>query len=625
MTPVRVLVGLLRANAPVLWTWVASSTMVFSVQMGLGLGRPSEGLALSSAALPALLVAAMPPRLRRWGMVAVVTLTALVGLVNTLHHRAFQTYLPLTALPAVGQGWSVRGYAFGLLGPADLILAAIVAATLGSAWPGARLLQGPTPSRSGSWTRTALPVGVCLLGSLPAFGWAWLVAPGRADTQTGSFLYSHLLDAGRLAGEHLARSDPSPGEMALILRHVDADDTLLDGDPWSGRAAGANVLMVQVEALNGWVLDAEVGGEPVAPFLRALAAQGLSFPNVFDDTHQGRSSDADYLALVSQHPLRRDAVAMVRPRQSVVALPGLLRERGYATLAVHAHIPGFWNAGERRERYGFDTQLFGADLGPGEELGFGLVDAETLRRALPRLTSLPEPWVGWIVTLTMHGPHDQVPPSFPALPLGVMEGTPLGNYLRKVRHTDDALRRLLASLDSAGTLDRTLVVVYGDHTESHRMDMEWVERTAGVEGLPGDARTLLLDRVPLVILPPDPGGAAPDAPPEAGATSAGGRVVPAVGGLLDVAPTVLDLLGLERPRPFMGRSLLRGGRGLAAQASGEVVGDGLMWTGAACYSFPEALRRPAEACADLAARAREELDASWLITRYGLGPELAGR
>jgi lipoteichoic acid synthase len=621
--------ALLLANASVLWTWVAAAALGWAVQLGLGMGQPSQGLALSAAALPAALVAALPPRLRRWGMLAVVALTGVVGVANALHHRVFQTYLPLRALLAVDQGWSVRDYAVGLLQPVDLVPAAIVLLTLGGSLLAWRRERAGRPSPR---ARMALPLGLCLLGSVPALAWAWFVAPADADNQTGGFVYGHVIDACRIARDWAMPAEPTPEDMARILRATAADgmatsagttspegsngsaDGDREHDRWFGRAAEADVLMIQVEALNGWVLDTDVGGEPVAPFLRSLARRGLLFTNVFDETHLGRSSDADYLALVSQHPTDQDAVAMARPLQEVVALPGVLRDLGYATLAAHAHVPGFWNARVRRERYGFQEQLFGADLGPGESLRFGLVDGEMFRRMAPRLAALPRPWLGWLVTVTMHAPHSEVPSTFPHLPLGELEGTPVGNYLRKVRHTDDALRDLLAALDAAGILDETLVVVYGDHTEHRGLDKAWVERNAGVQGLPPDARHLLLDRVALVIVPPGD------------ATSAGaGQIVATVGGLLDVAPTVLHLLGVERPRPFMGRSLLGAAPGLAAQASGEVVGDGLMWTGSGCYRFPEALPRPSEECGGIRARAREELEVSWLITRYALGPRLAGR
>ncbi|MDP2956507.1 MAG: LTA synthase family protein [Longimicrobiales bacterium] len=594
---------LLKVNASVIWTWMMGVVMGFGVQLAGGLGQPSQGLALSAAALPAALVAASPPRVRRWSMLATVTLLGLAAIADALHHRVLGTYLPLRSLMAVGQGWAVRDYAAGLLGAQDVMPVLAVLLTAIAVLPRPR----PAVPVSPRW-HTALPLTLCLLGSAPALGWAWWVAPGTADTDTGGFLYAHVVDARRILGEWSMSGEPGPEELERVLRFTGPDSGAeAEPDPWLGRAAGSSVLLIQVEALNGWLLDADVEGEPVVPFLRSLAERGLHFTNVFDETHQGRSSDADYLVMASQHPLEHDAVSMVRPGLDMVALPDVLRGRGYATFSAHAHSPGFWNSAVRHERYGFQESLFEADLGPGESLGFGLRDRVFLERVAPRLAALPGPYLGWLITLTMHAPHPDIPPGFGTLSLGALQGTSLGNYFRKARHTDDALRGFLDTLDAAGALDQTTTVVFGDHTDSHRFDMGWVHRAAGVDGLNADVQHLLLDRVPLIVVLPG---------------TAEGRRIPTVGGLIDVAPTVLRLLGVEPPRSWLGRSLTSPGPATAAQASGEVVGDDRMWTGVACYGFPDPQPRPATDCAGLRAGAREELEVSWLITRRGLSPRL---
>lgn len=596
---------LLRANADVLWTWIVASGLAWAVQLGEGLGGPSQGLALSSAALPAAVVALIPPRRRRWGMVAVVTLLALLALVNALYHRVFGVYVPLRAAAALSQGWQVRDYVTGLLRAGDALPAlAVLASVLGLL--ARRKTSLALPRR---W-HTLLPFLLCAVGSLPALGWAWVVSPGSADSETGGFLYAHVVDARRMVGEWRLAEALTPEEVdrvrdALALRMRPPESV----DPWRGVAAGSNVLLVQVEALNTWLLDADVEGSAVMPFLRSLLEGSLSFPNVFDQTHEGRSSDADYLVMASQHPLERNAVSMALPSLDPVALADILAGRGYATFSAHAHIPGFWNAAIRHERYGFQESLFEAELGPGESLGFGLLDGVFLERVAPRLLALPEPWLAWLITVTMHGPNVEAPAHNTGLELGALDGTSLGTFYLKARHTDRAVQDLFRTLESAGILARTTVVIYGDHTENHGLDMDRVERMAGVEELPPDARTLLLDRVPILILPP-------------GGTQGGTVGTP--GGLVDLAPTLLHLLDMATPPTYMGRTLLGPGPDVVPQASGEVVGDGRMWTGGACRGFPEADLLPDAACDGIRSRARQDLELSWRITRYGLSARLDG-
>lgn len=619
------LTSLLRANAAVIWTWLVAVGLSFAVPLREGLGQPSQGLALSAAAIPALLVALTPLRHRRWVMLLTVGVLCVLALANAAYYRIFGVYLPLQAVDSLRQGWEVRGYLGSILGADDVVPVLLVVISGLAA-----VARRPGPLLSRRWSIT-LPVIVCLLGSTPALAWAWVVGPGAADTATGGFLYAHLMDVRTLVGEWRSLgTEPSLQEMARVRQFLDgrrAEEGA--ADPWYGHAAGSNLVIIQVEALNAWLLDADVDGEPVMPFVRALRGRALSFTGVFDQTHEGRSSDADYLVMASQHPLPRGAVSMTLPSLDPVGLADVLDRAGYTTLSAHAHHPGFWNAAIRHRAYGFGASLFAHELGDGPRLGFGLLDSVFLARTAPRVVALPPPWAAWLITLTMHGPHGPVPPALHTLRLGALEGTPLGNYYLKARHTDHAIRSFLAHLERGGALDNATVVIYGDHTESYRFDMSVVDSIAGVTGLPADARHLLLDRVALLIVPPD-GSAAAGAYTEVGTTAASPTAgapatsFPAVGGLIDVAPTLLDLLGLPVPRSYVGRSLLHGPTGVSAQVTGEAVGHGLMWTGKRCFNFPSAEKRPSAACDGMRAEAREELDVSGTITRHGLSAVLDG-
>jgi arylsulfatase A-like enzyme len=105
-------------------------------------------------------------------------------------------------------------------------------------------------------------------------------------------------------------------------------------------------------------------------------------------------------------------------------------------------------------------------------------------------------------------------------------------YAAGIRMADDALRRLVESLESAGAMENTLLVITSDHGE------ELLERGRIQHG-----RTLYEEQihVPLILRPP--GGIAP-------------RAVPDLVEVIDVPPTILDCLGLPLPPGIQGRSLL---------------------------------------------------------------------
>jgi arylsulfatase A-like enzyme len=103
-------------------------------------------------------------------------------------------------------------------------------------------------------------------------------------------------------------------------------------------------------------------------------------------------------------------------------------------------------------------------------------------------------------------------------------------YDAEVAEMDDGVAWLVRSLHDLRMLDHTVIVFTADHGE------EFLDH-----GGTGHGATLHeeLVHVPLIV-------AAPDAAP---------RVVDDTVALIDVAPTVLDLLGIPAPREFQGRSL----------------------------------------------------------------------
>lgn len=109
-------------------------------------------------------------------------------------------------------------------------------------------------------------------------------------------------------------------------------------------------------------------------------------------------------------------------------------------------------------------------------------------------------------------------------------------YEGRVRDADALVGELVAGLEERGLMENTVVVLASDHGqllgEHHRVGH-------------GELWSEVLD-VPLVIVDP---------------REAGGREVHDRVGLVDLTPTVLDLLGIEPPAKTQGRSIARAIRG----------------------------------------------------------------
>jgi arylsulfatase A-like enzyme len=114
-------------------------------------------------------------------------------------------------------------------------------------------------------------------------------------------------------------------------------------------------------------------------------------------------------------------------------------------------------------------------------------------------------------------------------------------YDGEILYTDRQLERLFQEMKRLGVFEKALVVVTSDHGEEFLDHGQWEhQKTLYEEQL----------RVPLIIKFPS--------------ASIGSRRVSGQVSLVDVAPTVLDALGVEAPPTFEGRSLLDAARGSEA-------------------------------------------------------------
>ena len=93
-----------------------------------------------------------------------------------------------------------------------------------------------------------------------------------------------------------------------------------------------------------------------------------------------------------------------------------------------------------------------------------------------------------------------------------------------VRNFDAEVQRIVAHLEACGLADNTIVVIYSDH------GMEFFEHETWGQG--NSVRSDFSARVPLIIVDPRLKGA---------------RTCPRVVRSIDVAPTLLDLLGIAAP------------------------------------------------------------------------------
>jgi lipoteichoic acid synthase len=597
-------------------SWMLVKQHIALTSIGL---EPGPFMALATGGTLLLI---SPLLLRRLGSAQVGRMLWLNGAItllvqiDMLYFRHFSDIVSVASLRFAGQVASVSTSVTALFHPADLLLwidiplIALVALYLRRAgrWLPSPVLRWRTASG------LAL-VGLFVVGM--AAVWDPLlsresVGHAMVATRMGLLNY-HLVDLGAYASRmtaHLAPVDDAYTEVEAWLeerpRTAPAD--------LHGVAAGHNVIVLQVESLQAFTLGLRIDGQEVTPHMNRLAGQSLHFTDFYAQTGQGVTADADLLANCSLYPSRTGAVYYDFAENEYRCMPTVLREHSYKAFAMQGMPARFWNLMNAYPQVGFEHYYNLADLELDEQIGLGLSDESFLRQAADKLGALPEPYYAFLVTLTNHTPFD-----FPEIPkqldLGELEGTKTAAYLHAVHYTDAAVGKFVARLEAEGTLDRSVLLLYGDHMGIDR-NTPGLQELLQIEPHNEVALTRAEHRVPFLIRLP-------------GAAAAGER--PHAAGEIDIAPTLLGLLGLPQERIFMGRDLLAEPGGTVAFYQGSALSDqhlfiatGVESSMGLCYDRQSGEAVSAGHCLDLAADAARRLRISRLIVERNLIGQLVG-
>jgi lipoteichoic acid synthase len=326
-------------------------------------------------------------------------------------------------------------------------------------------------------------------------------------------------------------------------------------DELAASGEGCNVIVIQAESMQNWLVGTKYLGREITPHLNQLVKRSIHFDNIYDQTWGGNSSDATLLANSSLYPASKGAAAFLYAENYFDTLPKILEEHGYETAAMHANIRTFWNSDAFEKSLGFEHQYYKRDFLPGEVIGLGLSDPAFFTQDLEKIKGLRRPFYAFLRTLTTHFPFAYITDDIDAFPLGDLQGTLIGGYMRSMHYLDSAIGDFLEELTEAGLLSHTVIVVYGDHrARLSESDL----RQAGITDMPEK------NKIPLIISIPG---------------KKHQEVRHTIGGLVDVAPTLCNILGIDvSGKFFLGKDLgEENGKGYAIFRDGSFIApDGAM-------------------------------------------------
>ncbi len=533
--------------------WVKASYLHYSIGLSpeFKIGRVHVLLAFS-ALIIVFLNKLVFQRKAIYSLIVTDILVSFVFFADTIYGRYYGIPLTIPILYQLGFMDDVAGSTFSLLRVKDLVFVVTIPVMITYAYYFRKTLK-----EKNSWKRNVL-IAILLVASIIGFKWsasdvnrmhhAYERKNIAKDLGVYYFHGYDIVDFAR--NKWFTSTSMDEAELEII-------NSYLSSKP-SGQEVQAlydtdmNLVIIQVEAMQEFVVDLEIEGEQVTPFLNKLKEEALYFENIYHQVAAGNTSDAEFLLNVGLHPAPVGAVNYLHATNKFITLGQLLKDKGYENTGFHGYQASFWNREVVYNNYKFDDFISKEDFDLDEIVGWAISDVSFYRQAMD-IAIQNQPFYSFLVTLSSHHPYDAFIGYEPFT--GEYENTQLGNYLKSMRYVDESIEGLFERLESEGVLDETIVVIYGDHSGLYQ------DQKAPLSGLLGLSDHYVawesIQKVPLWIVMPES--------EETGTISK-------TGGQVDILPTILDIMGIEHPLT-LGESLLVEGPGYAIKRDGSIFTD----------------------------------------------------
>jgi phosphoglycerol transferase MdoB-like AlkP superfamily enzyme len=310
-----------------------------------------------------------------------------------------------------------------------------------------------------------------------------------------------------------------------------------------GGAAGRNVVLIHLESTAARYLAAYGAREDPMPNLTALSRQAIRFENAY--AVYPETIKSFFTVHCSLYPAL-DTTAETYEHVPVSSLASVLAERGYRTGLFHSGRFGYLGMDSMLKNRGFQTLEDAGDIGGEHDSSFGIDEPSTVHRMLRWIDERPPDQPFFLAYLPIAGHHPYETPD-----RGPFPDDDLPNRYRNALHySDAALGQFLVGLRKRQLDRQSLFVILGDHAEAFGEH-------------PGNhGHTLCIWeenlRVPYLIVAP---GLIDET-----------ITIRRLAGLIDTAPTILDLVGLPTPPAYQGHSLLDAQAGMALFCTDYSIG-----------------------------------------------------
>lgn len=255
-------------------------------------------------------------------------------------------------------------------------------------------------------------------------------------------------------------------ERQQVDQYVAEYEAAQTDNEYTGLLAGKNVILVQLEAIDTWMLQ-----EAYMPNLSKLKAESISFTNHYTPAYiTAGTFNTEFMTNTGLLPATGGIATSVYGNNSFpYSLANLFGQQGYTARSFHNSRGNIYDRGTIHPNLGYEKYYGYEDL--------AMENYQMDRYLINGFDQMTEgnPFFSFVITLSGHGPYGEDNPSYQAHAEAAQAAAQRtdGNYVYAVAgamETDQFIGELVDSLTQANLLEDTVLIFYADHYNYYMMD-----------------------------------------------------------------------------------------------------------------------------------------------------------
>ena len=258
-------------------------------------------------------------------------------------------------------------------------------------------------------------------------------------------------------------------------------DSKYENDEYNlyGIAEGKNVILLQLESFQNFLLNKTINGKEITPNLNKFIDENIKINNMMIQSYS-TTADSEHSVISSLYPLENGMAFAQYSSNKYDDIFDMYKNSDYYNIYMHGNDGAFWNRKNVYRLLQVDELDFIDSFDEDSELINEWLSDETLyRQAVRKLSNEQTPFFANIVSASSHNAfdlpglknkYDKV-----SIDVGKYKNTYFGDYLEAINYADYAFGIFIDELKNAGLYDDTVIFVFGDHYGMQMYNEEMLE------------------------------------------------------------------------------------------------------------------------------------------------------